>query len=220
MKKKSIYKLILEFVLIFSAVTLSFLAEDYREYSKLRELEKGTLEGILKDLNFDQNQLKSIIYFDSLKLDTSEDLQQILNAKKPEVEKVEHVVSQFFGGTTFNLTSSHYESLSSSGMLKEITNEELRSKLIYYYDSFGKHLVGVTELYQSEFLNYLHSIDQIGIMQGRNFNVRATESLASEIEWKAKMSRVYTFTSLFDPQFRVMLDLNKELQLLITQELE
>ena len=220
MKKKTVYKLLLEFVLIFSAVTLSFIAEDYRQNSQLRDLERATLKGILTDLEYDQDQLKTILYFDSLKLATTEELNGVLSSDDPDKENVEYVVSEFFGGTTFNLTNSHYESLSSSGMLKEITSEDLRNQLINYYDSFGSHLKSVSELYQSEYFNFMHSLDKLGVFRGVEFNVRDHQVLVNDIEWKGKLSRVYTFTQMFNPQYERMLEFNRSLYEKISKELE
>ncbi len=61
-EKKKFKEYFLEFLMIFLAVTMGFIAENIREHLSDRSKEKEYIHSIIKDLNTDSSNLHYIIY--------------------------------------------------------------------------------------------------------------------------------------------------------------
>src|SRR5947209_4017888 len=67
-KKKLFKEYFLEFLMIFLAVSLGFLAENLREYITSRTKEKEYIRGFIRNIQDDTANLKHVIYFDSIQV--------------------------------------------------------------------------------------------------------------------------------------------------------
>jgi len=62
-KKKRFKEYVLEFLMIFLAVTMGFIAENVREHISDHSKEKEYITGMIKDLAIDTANLKTIINY-------------------------------------------------------------------------------------------------------------------------------------------------------------
>jgi len=126
-----------EFFMLFLAVFAGFLAENWREHSVERSREKQYIRLLLDDLKSDtsfyqsqkQKLLKKQPDFDSLF--------RLLTQLKPASNQ--KILEKFLPlGYTYNfeITSTTYNQMKSSGSLRYIENEDLLRNLQSYYEIF------------------------------------------------------------------------------------
>jgi hypothetical protein len=136
----------IEFFSIFTAVTLSFFADNLREELQIKQRMKENYQDLLQDLRQDSiridalskssrtervkmHQLLDLIYkFQDQKITWEE-----VKLNMPKIEELPFYFTLIMSNSTFN-------SMQSSGMLSEINNSKLLQQLTYYYDVLAKKL--------------------------------------------------------------------------------
>ena len=132
--KKQLGSYTIEFILLFSAVTLGFFAENYREGLVERKTEKMYLESLVADLSQDtlkidysiQSKLNKDLYFDSL-------YTILYKMPKPWPTRKLYYISRFLIiREHFYGTEGTIKQLENSGGFKLIRNHKLIDKINQY----------------------------------------------------------------------------------------
>lgn len=131
---KKLPTILLESALIFLAVFLSFLADDYREEQNIREVEKESLVGIYEDLGMDSVQfLRNSNVLERIEKSGNKLLSKLdkgIIAK----DSAEIYFQDLFLGELIVPNRSHYEALKNAGLIQEIENGNLRNSITNYYE--------------------------------------------------------------------------------------
>lgn len=128
-------RLALEFMAIFVAVFLSFLAEDYREYLGDRRDEVRLLRGLKQDLEVDTVFFGiGTIPTDSLASVAGEWLQANWNRSEPPSDSIAWALNGLYRGMAYAPARTEYEAARSSGRLDLIRNAELRRQINTHFE--------------------------------------------------------------------------------------
>ena len=145
--KKKWSEYILEFVMLFAAVTLGFFAENVREHQVIEHKTQQNLQSVILDLKKDSVLIKDIIkeYQNaSIYLNTLNDvfLDSQLNkiSKDQYIDKVLLISDSLSFGTSFYINNSSYKNTISSGSFSNISNIDLKRNISNYYEVYGAKL--------------------------------------------------------------------------------
>ena len=145
--KKKWSEYIIEFVLLFTAVTLGFFAENVREHNNMIESREQNLVSILEDLKQDSIYLASTIkisddgirYFQNLKAKLYEFHDNKLSENEFIKFTMDNIDSSFVNQTVFINTSS-YKNMIATGNLTYVESKDLKWKLSNYYETWNKRI--------------------------------------------------------------------------------
>ena len=126
--------LVLEFIVIFAGVTLSFLADGCREQQGQRDIAVRVLEGIASDLRTDIPIIMDRTESDSLRSRWTTWLIQRWDDEKIPLEGVNQALSWQHRGSGYSPIRSSYDSAKSAGSLTFIENELLLNEISKYYE--------------------------------------------------------------------------------------
>lgn len=145
--KKKWSEYIIEFVMLFAAVTLGFFAENVREHQIIEHKTKQNLMSIILDLKKDsaliQNRLVEYKQA-SMMLENLSDL--TLSYHLSKISKNEFLDSALnIGyalrfGTSFYINNSSYKNTIASGSFSNINSIELKRNISDYYEVYGAKL--------------------------------------------------------------------------------
>jgi hypothetical protein len=145
--KKKWSEYILEFVMLFAAVTLGFFAENVREHQIIEQKTHQNLESVVLDLKEDsvliqdrikeyQNASKYLFQLNDLFLDY-----KLKSVSKDEyIKKVLLISDSLIFGTSFYINNSSYKNTISSGSFSNINSIELKRTISNYYEVLGTKL--------------------------------------------------------------------------------
>ena len=147
MHKKKWSEYIIEFILLFAAVTLGFFAENVREYKSMIERKDQNLVSILQDLKQDSIFLESTIkysddgirYFQKLKVKLYEFHDNKLSENEFIKFTLDNIDSSYVNQTVF-LNSSSYKNMIATGNLTYVESTDLKWKLSNYYEAWNKRI--------------------------------------------------------------------------------
>ena len=145
--KKKWSEYIIEFVMLFAAVTLGFFAENVREHQIIEHKTHQNLESVVLDLKEDsilikdrikeyQNASKYLFQLNDLFLDYQ--LNRI--SKYQYINKVLLISDSLIFGTSFYINNSSYKNTISSGSFSNINSIELKRTISNYYEVLGTKL--------------------------------------------------------------------------------
>ncbi len=145
--KKKWSEYIIEFVMLFAAVTLGFFAENVREHKIMNERKDQNLFSILQDLKQDSIYLVSTIkysddgirYFQKLKAKLYEFHDNKLSENEFIKFTIDNIDSSFVNQTVF-LNSSSYKNMIATGNLTYVESKNLKWKLSNYYETWNKRI--------------------------------------------------------------------------------
>ena len=145
--KKKWSEYIIEFVMLFTAVTLGFFAENVREHNNMIESREQNLVSILQDLKQDSIYLASTIkisddgirYFQNLKAKLYEFHDNKLSENEFIKFTIDNIDSSFVNQTVF-LNSSSYKNMIATGNLTYVESKDLKWKLSNYYETWNKRI--------------------------------------------------------------------------------
>jgi len=135
-KRKKFREYFFEFIMIFLAVTLGFLADNIRENRVNREMEKQAIESLLKCLANDTARLRSDI---NANLNIAHYLNELVSSKNAHLNTPEN--RRFFlinscGGFTqdwyFKTNDAALQQLKSNGVLKLIHKQNIIDSIFKY----------------------------------------------------------------------------------------
>ena len=145
--KKKWSEYIIEFVMLFAAVTLGFFAENVREHKIMNERKDQNLFSILQDLKQDSIYLESTIkysddgirYFQKFKAKLYEFHDNKLSENEFIKFTMDNVDSSYVNQTVF-LNSSSYKNMIATGNLTYVESKDLKWKLSNYYETWNKRI--------------------------------------------------------------------------------
>ena len=158
--KKKWSEYIIEFVMLFAAVTLGFFAENYREHSIIDHRMQENYAAIIVDLEQDNLKIDSIFIEgkNGINLITlSHVLYKYKTGAFSEKELLDSIynIKTIPGYTTLFVNNTTFKNMQSSGLLSYVDNKELKTDLSYYYEVIFKKLYDNNKLFDDVGINYL-----------------------------------------------------------------
>jgi len=135
-----------EFLAIFLGVSLSFLAEDWRQ--SLGEARQGiaVLRGIERDLSQEREAIQSTLQRDSLAVVAGGWLHANWSRKDAPRDSIDQMLRVLVGfGPTLTVRAA-YESAKASGRLEFIRNDELRADVVAFYEQSQADFVDMARI--------------------------------------------------------------------------
>jgi hypothetical protein len=145
--KKKWSEYIIEFVMLFAAVTLGFFAENVREHQIIEHKTHQNLESVVLDLKEDsifiQARIKEYknasIYLDKLN-NLYLEYQNNTLSKNEYLDKVLLISDSLIFGNSFYINNSSYKNTIASGSFSNINSTELKRTISNYYEVLGTKL--------------------------------------------------------------------------------
>jgi len=128
-----------EFLAIFLGVTLSFVADDWREDLRDRQEAERVLAGIAADLEYDLVSLRGKIRLDGASLGVERWLLENWEREDLPSDSIEAAWIQVLNVSSYSPIRSEYESASSAGRLQLIENAALRETIVRHYETWQSH---------------------------------------------------------------------------------
>jgi hypothetical protein len=149
-RRKKFKEYFLEFLMIFLAVTMGFLAESLRENMSDKGKEKDYIGSFINNLKDDTAQIASVIQENEAKIDTLQRLMRLGRANMADTgvrRTIYRYVSRAVGDySVFKSNDATMMQLKNSGGLRFIRKDHV-SDSIARYDSELKDIYGAEELY-------------------------------------------------------------------------
>jgi len=145
--KKKWSEYIIEFVMLFAAVTLGFFAENVREHQIIEHKTQQNLQSIILDLKKDsillQDRIKEYenasVYLNKLN-DVFVEYQVNKLSKNEYLDTVLLISDSIIFGTSFYINNSSYKNTIASGSYSSINSIELKRTISNYYEVYGAKL--------------------------------------------------------------------------------
>jgi hypothetical protein len=157
--KKKWSEYIIEFVMLFFAVTLGFFAENYREHSIIAHRMQENYEAIIIDLQQDNQKIDSI-FIEAKNVNNLITLSHVLYKYKTgsftENELIDSIynIKTIPSYTTLFVNNTTFKNMQSSGLLSYITDKSLKTDLSYYYEVIFKKLNDNNKLFDDVGISY------------------------------------------------------------------
>jgi len=146
--KKKWSEYIIEFVMLFAAVTLGFFAENIREHQVLVERKNQNLEGIVQDLKKDSIKLGERINEYLIAMENLEDQKfasfQYEKKQLSESNYLDYIIQKndtLVVGLSFFINNSAYKNTIASGSLSVINSFKIKQLITEYYEELGIRLL-------------------------------------------------------------------------------
>jgi hypothetical protein len=198
--KKKWSEYIIEFVMLFAAVTLGFLAENLREHQIMNHRVEQNKIAILKDLQTDSADIAAVIAIEDSCIKRYNRINNYLYlAKTNRISQAQLIDSikntpQFIAySTTLYMNNSSFKNMQSSGLLSYLEDGELKNALANYYEVNFKSIEAANEFF-----------DQVGIVFNNYFPI----GLGKLIRDYQKFSNEYKLNNS-ETYENFMLSLNK-----------
>lgn len=195
---------ITEFIMLFAAVTLGFLAENIREHQIINHKTNQNLQSIILDLKKDsvliqerlQEYNKASILLE--KLNALSIHYHSSNISKDEfLDSALNINNDLVFGTSFYINNSSYKNTISSGSFSNISSLELKRTISDYYEVYGAKLNDNNRILDDVVEFYtIHTLPKPG---GRLGNNRFSEEIKKLISYYKK-SLLFN-SSLLDKEF-------------------
>jgi len=165
--KKKWAEYIIEFVMLFAAVTLGFLAENVREHQIMSHRVEQNKITILKDLQADSINISRALAIEDSCIYRFNRLNNILYLAKTNkinqnqlidsIKKFDNLIAY---STTLYVNNSSFKNMQSSGLLSYLDEGELKNTLASYYEVNFKGIEAANEFF-----------DQVGIAFNNNLPI-------------------------------------------------
>ncbi len=155
--KKKWSEYIIEFVMLFTAVTLGFFAENIRESIAEKHKKQETLEAVARDFEKDFEQLKFHRDFDLTKIKICDSIDEIIDidAKLVDQQVYYRLINNLIMSWKFNSNNRSRIESEAKGYFSDKENEELA----YYISKYNFHLTDFVDNTVAEQENYMHFYD-------------------------------------------------------------
>ena len=130
-KPKNWKEYITEFIMLFAAVTLGFLAENLREAKVEKERADELLISFINDVEYNVSYLDSLIKIDKRALYKTDTAAYYIITTKHQIE-LQRVYDNLLDNTRFLSNNDTYEQMKNSGSLRYIKDTILLHKMIEY----------------------------------------------------------------------------------------
>ena len=145
--KKKWSEYIIEFVMLFAAVTLGFFAENVREHQVVQHKTNQNLQSVILDLRKDSTLIQYRIkeYSEaSMLLEALHQLfikyQQSKFSKNDFLDSAIKISNHLDFGTSFYINNASYKNTIASGSFSNISSIELKRTISDYYEVYGAKL--------------------------------------------------------------------------------
>jgi hypothetical protein len=159
-KPKNWKEYITEFIMLFTAVTLGFLAENLREHQIIEHRVEQNKISILKDLEADSIEIAKVLRIEDSVINNFNKLNNLLYlAKTKKINQAQLLDSIKISpkiiafSTTLYMNNSSFKNMQSSGLLSYLEEGELKKTLATYYEVDFKSVEALNEFF-----------DQVGIV--------------------------------------------------------
>jgi hypothetical protein len=174
---------ITEFIMLFAAVTLGFLAENYREHQVIEHRIELNKIAILKDLQADSSEIAKVLTSGDKMIEKFNKVNHILYLSKTNrisqaqfIDSIKVIPELFARTSTLYMNNSSFKNMQSSGLFTSLEESELKHTLSIYYEVDFKAIQSLNEFF-----------DQIG----NNFNNQLPIGLGSLIRDKNQFQTTY-----------------------------
>jgi hypothetical protein len=130
--KKKWSEYIIEFVMLFAAVSLGFLAENIREHQVEKHREISYLKNVHEDLELDIKNIKSVINQNTVRLKAMDTLFLYITNKTITDKDVYYYIRNLALRATFESSHVGLDQIKSAGGLRMIKNSEIISGIQEY----------------------------------------------------------------------------------------
>ena len=150
--KKKWTEYILEFFMLFTAVTLGFFAENLRENIAEKHKKEELIIAVAADFRKDFNQIEFHKEFNENKIKICDSLDNLikLDPKKIDQQLYYRLINNLYMSWKFNSNSRSRIEAEAKGYISEKENEELAN----YISKYTFHLTDLTELLAEEQASY------------------------------------------------------------------
>jgi hypothetical protein len=167
--KKKWSEYLLEFFMLFFAVTLGFFAENVREHQIVIERKNQNLLAMVQDLKRDSVQLQKRIIEYTKAVKTFENLKyasyQYHNHRMSEPDFINYVTNQYDSsniGDSFFSNNSAYKNTIATGSLSVIASLPIKRLIAEYYEELSDKLSDNNRNLDDELNEYIRTDMQIG----------------------------------------------------------
>ena len=208
-KPKKLKEYITDFIMLFAAVTLGFLAENLREHQVINHRIEQNKVAILKDLLADSVEIAKVLRIEDTCINTFNRVNHILYLAKTKkisynqlVDSVKATPKLIAFSNTLYMNNSSFKNLQSSGLLSNLEEGALKNTLATYYEVDFKSLEASNEFF-----------DQVGIV----FNNYFPTGIGKLVRSKNVLSKEYVLNNA-DSYVNFMLSLDKTKNILQSDE--
>ena len=163
-KKKKFKEYFFEFLMIFLAVTMGFLAENIREHLTNRSKEKEYVRSFVKNLRDDTANFQRIIVFDSVQVKGIDSFLELRHANlklDSNLKKFYRLASRsFYNSAAFTSNNATLQQLKSTGDYRLIQKDHVADRLSKY-DMEIQGIAYQTNYYNDYFREILSRLDEI-----------------------------------------------------------
>ncbi len=141
-EKKNFKEYLLEFIMIFLAVTMGFIAENIREHFAETKIAHQTLGAYRNDLLQHQEYYKETIAYFNERLPIYDSIISIFYAKKEneELPVLSHLLMEGEVNHVVTINTPTYQQFISSGSLRFIDNKELKAGMANYQFQINNYI--------------------------------------------------------------------------------
>lgn len=137
---------VIEFLAIFLGVTLSFLADDWREGLEQRERAIGVLAGIEGDLSQDLAVMREGLAYDSAAIPAGVWLANNWDRAGLPADSIDWANEQMGRWLPYLPVRAEYESAKAAGRIQFIEDDELRTQIVAFYEEGQARLGSLNDL--------------------------------------------------------------------------
>ncbi len=205
-RRKRFKEYFLEFLMIFLAVTLGFLAENLREHITNNSKEKEYIRAFIRNVQDDTARLKHVIYFDSVQVDGIDRFLRLSHADlKPDSNRRDFYMlayGTFYNSSAFYSNNATLQQLKSTGDYRLIVKDHVADSLSNY-DADIQNIASETNFYNVYFKEILFRLDGITdltvyadttfIKNNKATGKRFPELTADNIQLRTLFNKVFDF---------------------------
>jgi hypothetical protein len=178
-KPKHWKEYITEFIMLFAAVTLGFLAENLREHQVIHHRIEQNKIAILKDLQADSIEIAHVLKVEDSCIDRFNRINNFLYLAKTKkinqaqlVDSIKNMPKLIAYSTTLYMNNSSFKNLQSSGLLSNLEEGPLKNTLATYYEVDFKAIEASNEFF-----------DQVGIVFNNYFPVGVGKAIRANLKF-------------------------------------
>ena len=156
-KPKNWKEYITEFIMLFAAVTLGFLAENLREHQIIEHRIEQNKKAILKDLQADSSEIVRVLDMEDKSINTFNKVNYLFylvkNNKISQQQLIDSIkiMPNFIAiTTTVYVNNSSFKNMQSSGLLSYVEEGELKNTLATYYEVDFKAIEAANDFFDQE----------------------------------------------------------------------
>ena len=166
-KPKNWKEYITEFIMLFAAVTLGFLAENLREHQIINHRIEQNEKAILKDLEADSSEIARVLDVEDKSIYTFNKINHLFYLVKNKkisqqqfIDSIKILPNLIAVTTTVYVNNSSFKNMQSSGLLSYLEEGALKDNLTKYYEVNFKSIEAANEFF-----------DQVGIVFNNYFPI-------------------------------------------------